>query len=93
LGKLGRKPMELGRAMLQAGMVHSIASDAHKTRGKRQPWLGQVWRWLQETVGPLVAAQIMVNNPAVMVGMEPPGEPAAAVSAGPGTGSMHSNGT
>jgi protein-tyrosine phosphatase len=69
IGRLGRRPRQLSRAMIDAGMVHAVASDAHRTRGKRRSEMDRAFEWLRQTAGRIAAAQLMIQKPARMAGL------------------------
>ncbi len=62
--------------MLEAGMVHFVASDAHDTRF-RPPGLSQAFRRVAETLGEAPAQELFVTNPRAVLENRPLNEPAA----------------
>jgi protein-tyrosine phosphatase len=61
LGRLGREPREAGEALLAAGAVHVLASDAHS---RRRPFcLGEAREYVAGRVGRVIADKLCRENP------------------------------
>ena len=58
----GRSAFDAASRMLDAGMVHFVASDAHNTR-TRPPGLSQAYRRIAENLGESVAHKLFISNP------------------------------
>ena len=52
--------------LLAAGMVHSIASDAHDAL-HRPPRLDAAWRRVKQEFGELIAKKLLIDNPTAMI--------------------------
>jgi protein-tyrosine phosphatase len=52
--------------LLGAGMVHSIASDAHDAI-RRPPRLDGAWRRVKQEFGELTAKKLLIDNPSAMI--------------------------
>ena len=62
----GGYAFEAASRMLDAGMVHFVASDAHDTQN-RPPGLSQAFRRVAETLGEPVARELFVTNPGAIL--------------------------
>jgi protein-tyrosine phosphatase len=62
LGDFGRGPREQAWQMVEGGLVHFVASDAHSTSW-RPPGLSTVRALLERRAGPAIARQLLVDNP------------------------------
>ncbi len=71
--------------MLEAGMVHFVASDAHDTRS-RPPGLSQAYHQIAESQGETVARELFISNPQAVLEnrlLNEPTEPFLASDASP----------
>lgn len=82
-GSFGRGAKKFSRELLNRGLVHFIASDAHDTE-RRPPRLDEAYRWVLEEFGAALAQRLFVENPAAVLAGEllpageiepPPGPP------------------
>jgi len=62
LGRFGRRAMTAGEYLLDHGMVHFLASDAHDGK-HRPPVLTGGWRFVEEKFGVETAERLFVTNP------------------------------
>lgn len=62
LGRLGSRAEMAGRWLLEQGLVHVVASDAHSPL-KRTPHMQEVRQLIQESVGPEYARILLERNP------------------------------
>ena len=62
LGVLGRGAEQTAGAMMEMGLVHLFASDAHSSR-HRTPNMGQIVRWAQTYCTPECAQILLGENP------------------------------
>jgi protein-tyrosine phosphatase len=70
LGRFGPKARSFARSMLDRGLVHFIASDAHDLLA-RPPVLDQAYRWLCDEYSPRLAELLCVEHPmAALTGQE-----------------------
>lgn len=73
LGEFGRRALDFSRNLLDEGLVHFIASDAHDTQ-RRPPRLDQACSWLAQNYGAATAEALCIANPrAVLTGERLPG--------------------
>lgn len=80
LNQAGRFAFDAASRMLDAGMVHFVASDAHDT-GYRPPGMRRAFRHIAENLGESVARRLFITNPlAVLENRELDGSPASASS-------------
>lgn len=61
-GEFGRRAQEFCRVLLDRGLVHFVASDAHDCQ-RRPPRLDQARAWLMENYGETLAEALCVSNP------------------------------
>jgi protein-tyrosine phosphatase len=61
-GKFGKKAQDFCRTLLDKGMVHFVASDAHDCE-YRPPRLDEASAWLVKNYGEAVAEMLCVTNP------------------------------
>ncbi len=73
----GRFAFESASRMLEAGMVHFVASDAHDT-GYRPPGMSHAFRRVTETLGEPAARALFITNPRAVLENRP-------LEASPGT--------
>lgn len=87
LNMAGRFAFDVASRMLDAGMVHFVASDAHDTRF-RPPGMSRAFRRVAETLGEPVARELFITNPRAVVENralgESPVESHATSRSGPG---------
>jgi protein-tyrosine phosphatase len=69
-GDFGRRPQNDVFALLDAGLVHFVASDAHGIR-RRPPGLGRAHDLIAERWGDGVAQRLVVDNPRAVVADRP----------------------
>lgn len=62
LGEFGRAAQRFAIRMLDAGLAHFVASDAHDIR-RRPPRLDLAYRWLAERYGESYARRLVAENP------------------------------
>lgn len=79
-GDFGRRPQQDALALLEAGLVHFVASDSHDLR-RRPPGLRRAYHAVSGRWGREVAERLFVDNPRAVVESRPlPGiAPARAV--------------
>lgn len=66
LGVFGPEAQRFSIRMLDSGLVHFIASDAHDLE-RRPPRLDQAFQWLSENYSEDFAARLAIENPAAAV--------------------------
>ncbi|MBI5282174.1 MAG: exopolysaccharide biosynthesis protein [Candidatus Solibacter usitatus] len=66
LGLFGQKALDFARLLLDRGLVHFIASDAHDTKG-RPPRLDLAHRWVAERYSPRLADLLCIEHPKAAV--------------------------
>ena len=62
LGHLGRRAEETSRWILERGLAHAVASDAHNVSG-RTPRMDELRAWLERETGPDYARVLLEENP------------------------------
>ena len=62
LGNLGRAAEQTAGAMMEMGLVHLFASDAHSCQ-QRTPYMGKILRWAQTYCLPECAHILFHENP------------------------------
>lgn len=62
LGRLGRHAQTASRFLLQRGLAHAVASDAHSPH-VRTPFMGELARHLEEEYAPEYARILLSRNP------------------------------
>lgn len=71
LGAFGPEPEEAAAAMLEMGLAHLIASDAHSAR-RRTPHMGALGLWMEENCEPDYARLLLTENAArLLAGKRP----------------------
>jgi protein-tyrosine phosphatase len=65
-GHFGPIEQRCAWGLLGAGMVHSIASDAHDAL-HRPPRLDAAWRRVKQELGELTAKKLLIDNPLAMI--------------------------
>ena len=71
LGSFGPEPEEAAAAMLEMGLAHLIASDAHSVR-RRTPHMGALGFWMEENCDPDYARLLLAENAArLLAGKRP----------------------
>lgn len=71
LGSFGPEPEEAAAAMLEMGLAHLIASDAHSAR-RRTPHMGALRLWVEENCDPDYARLLLAENAArLLAGKRP----------------------
>ena len=71
LGSFGPEPEEAAAAMLEMGLAHLIASDAHSAR-RRTPHMGALQLWMEENCDPDYARLLLAENAArLLAGKRP----------------------
>jgi len=66
LGLFGKKAEDFARQLLDLGLVHFVASDAHDLRG-RPPRLDLAYQWICENYSPRLAELLFIEHPAAAV--------------------------
>lgn len=66
LGGFGREAQRFSVRLLDSGLVHFVASDAHDLE-RRPPRLDQAWRWLAGRYGAEFASRLTIDNPRAAV--------------------------
>jgi protein-tyrosine phosphatase len=61
-GAFGRRAQDFSRELLDARLVHVIASDGHDCE-RRPPVMDEARAWLQKRYGESMAEALCVNNP------------------------------
>ncbi len=84
-GELGRFAHAAVTRMLEADMVHFVASDAHDSRIRR-PGLGQAFRRVAASWGEAKARELFVTNPRAVLMSRPPRPSPEAVEVAAGVG-------
>ena len=81
LGRFGKQAKEFADRLLQKGLVHIVASDAHDAK-YRPPSLKQAYEYVSKACGERRAGMVFVTNPtsvltgaAVEIADEPPASP------------------
>lgn len=62
LGRFGKRAQQLSRQLMDQGLAHFLASDAHDT-DSRPPRLDEGYRWLAENHSPAMAELLCVTHP------------------------------
>jgi protein-tyrosine phosphatase len=70
LGGFGKRAQEFSKALLDRGLVHVIASDAHDLE-RRPPLLDKAYAWLERHYGETLAQALCVENPGMVLRGEP----------------------
>ncbi len=65
-GDFGRRPQQVSHRMIEAGLVHFIASDAHDTR-RRPPGLRRAYLMIEGRWGDELARRLTIDNPRAVV--------------------------
>ena len=65
-GDFGRRPMQDSHRMIEEGLVHFLASDAHDTR-RRPPGLRRACLMIEERWGAGLARRLTIDNPRAVV--------------------------
>lgn len=65
-GDFGRRPMQDSHRMIEAGLAHFLASDAHDTR-RRPPGLRRAWQMIEDRWGDGLARRMTIDNPRAVV--------------------------
>src|SRR6185436_13049737 len=63
LGRFGKQAKAFADRLLQQGLVHIVASDAHDTK-HRPPSLKEAYEYVSKAYGPGRAERLFVKNPA-----------------------------
>lgn len=66
LGGFGREAQRFSVRLLDSGLVHFVASDAHDLE-RRPPRLDQAWHWLARRYGAEFASRLTIENPRAAV--------------------------
>jgi protein-tyrosine phosphatase len=69
-GQFGSKAAEFSRQLLNEGLVHFVASDAHDVRG-RPPRMDKAYEWISENYGTRLAEMLCVEFPGQAIEGEP----------------------
>jgi len=70
LGVFGRHALDFSKTLLDRGLVHFIASDAHNCQ-RRSPRLDEASEWLKANYGESLAEALFVANPRAALQGEP----------------------
>jgi protein-tyrosine phosphatase len=70
LGRFGKQAKAFADRLLQQGLVHIVASDAHDTN-YRPPSLREAYQYVSKACGPGRAEMLFVKNPAATLTGEP----------------------
>ena len=70
LGTFGKQARACAQELLQQGLVHFVASDAHDTRA-RPPRLDEARAWVATAFDEATAEKLFVTNPAAVLNGEP----------------------
>ncbi len=70
LGGFGRRARASAEDLIERGVVHFVATDAHG-RKHRPPRLDEAFRRVQERWGEVAARQLFITNPAAVLAGEP----------------------
>jgi protein-tyrosine phosphatase len=73
-GDFGRRPLADTLALLDAGLVHFVASDSHGVR-RRPPGLRRAWQVISARLGEEVARRLVDDNPRAVIEDRPLPEP------------------
>jgi protein-tyrosine phosphatase len=81
-GRFGKEAQYFGQKMLDDGLVHILATDAHDTQ-RRKPLLAEGRRAAAKRVGDAEAQRLVVERPQAILDNRPPQEvaPVAALQA------------
>jgi protein-tyrosine phosphatase len=71
-GRFGRRPKSWGYRMLQDGLVHILATDAHDPE-RRPPLLSEGWELVRDVVGAEEAERLVLHRPFAILIDEAPG--------------------
>jgi protein-tyrosine phosphatase len=70
-GRFGKRVEALSMRMLDDGLVHILATDAHDT-SRRPPKLSEGWQIARDRVGAEEAERLVLGRPLAILGDEPP---------------------
>jgi len=70
LGRFGRRAMAAAEYLLDHGLVHFLASDAHDVK-HRPPVLTEGWSLVEERLGAGTAERLLISNPQAVLSGEP----------------------
>ena len=77
-GDFGRRAQADASRLIEMGLVHFVASDAHDLK-RRPPGLGRAWEAIAERWGEEAARELLADNPrAVVAGLPLPSQVHAA---------------
>ena len=62
LGRFGKQAKTFADLLLQKGLVHVVASDAHDTK-HRPPSLKEAYEYVSKQCGPARARMLFIENP------------------------------
>jgi protein-tyrosine phosphatase len=62
LGRFGKSARHCAHHLMERGLVHFLASDAHDTKWRTTP-LDETWRYVEERFGPEAARRLLEENP------------------------------
>ena len=69
-GLFGKKAEEFCRQLLDKGLVHFVASDAHDLKG-RPPRLDIAFQWIADNYSPRLAELLFIDHPTAVIQGEP----------------------
>jgi protein-tyrosine phosphatase len=87
-GRFGRRPLYWSQRMLDAGLVHLLATDAHHPR-RRPPLLAEAREAAGLRVGAEEATHLVCTRPAAIIADAPPAQMPAFVHASPVNSPQH----
>jgi protein-tyrosine phosphatase len=79
LGAFGPAPQQMAEWMLEQGLVHFLATDAHGCRSRR-PLMRRAFQYAAELVEEEVAVEICCRNPAAVAAGQPVASPRRPVT-------------
>ena len=66
LGAFGRRVEDAAHLILEAGLAHTVASDAHSA-SRRTPHMGALHRWMEQNVQPDYVRILLKDNPSRLI--------------------------
>ena len=66
LGAFGRRAEHAARVILEAGLAHTVASDAHSA-SRRTPHMGALTRWMDHHIRPEYVRILLEDNPGRLI--------------------------
>jgi protein-tyrosine phosphatase len=84
-GDFGRRAQADSQRLIDLGLVHFVASDAHDLK-RRPPGLEAAWRRIARTWGEATAQRLLADNPRAVVADQPLAAPLVAMDAAAAVG-------